>query len=67
MIRDEYGIASGGIRLTEIEVPTALNSGMNTGSTFCSLYGTHIPFDAETLAALYPTTKSMLKRFPNQF
>lgn len=51
--RDELGIALGGIRLPEVEVPIALNSGVNSGATFCVLYGTYQPFDDETLRALY--------------
>jgi hypothetical protein len=53
--RDERGFALGGIRLPEIEVPTALNAGANSGATFCGLYGTHQPFDAATLNELYPS------------
>jgi hypothetical protein len=52
--RDERGIALGGIRLPEVEAPIALNSGANSGATFCNLYGTNQPFDAATLNALYP-------------
>lgn len=55
MLRDELGIALGGIRLPEIEVPVALNSGVNSGAAFCRLYGTYQPFDAATLAELYPS------------
>lgn len=55
MVRDARGIAQGGIRLPEIDAPTALNTGINTGTTFCSLYGTYQPFDAATLNELYPT------------
>jgi acetyl esterase/lipase len=53
--RDERGNALGGIRLAAHAVPTATNSGLNSGSGFCRLYGAHYPFDAATLAALYPT------------
>jgi hypothetical protein len=53
--RDELGIAKGGIRLPEVEVPTALNTGMNSGATFCVLYGTYQPFDAAALRELYPS------------
>jgi hypothetical protein len=51
--RNDLGIALGGIRLPEVEVPTALNTGINSGSTFCSLYGTYQPFDDVTLRDLY--------------
>ena len=51
--RDELGIAYGGIRLPEIEVPIALNSGVNSGATFCVLYGTYQPFSDDTLNELY--------------
>lgn len=53
--RDEHGNVLGGIRLAEHAVPTATNTGMNSGEGFCRLYGSHEPFDAATLAELYPT------------
>lgn len=53
MKRDEYGIALGGIRLPEVEVPTALNTGTNSGDTFCMLFGTHIPFEDDVMGDLY--------------
>jgi hypothetical protein len=55
--RDELGIIRGGIRLSQVDVPTALNSGSNlpgdAASLFCFLFGTYQPFDDATLAALY--------------
>ena len=54
MVRDERGFARGGIRLPDIEAPIALHTGVNSGSTFCGLYGSYEPFDAATLKALYP-------------
>jgi hypothetical protein len=57
--RDEYGNVLGGIRLAEHAVPTARNTGMNSaaegGSRFCFLYGSHEPFDPQTLRRLYPS------------
>ena len=53
--RDSHGNATGGIRLAAHAVPTAMNAGQNTGQGFCRLYGAHEPFDATTLAELYPT------------
>ncbi|MDD9959562.1 MAG: alpha/beta hydrolase domain-containing protein [Gammaproteobacteria bacterium] len=55
--RDEYGNILGGIRLAEHAVATAKNTGMNSGVTnrFCFLYGSHEPFDKETLDSLYPS------------
>jgi hypothetical protein len=55
MARDAAGNALGGIRLAEHAVPTAVNTGVNSGAGFCRLYGSHEPFDARTLAKLYPT------------
>jgi hypothetical protein len=34
-------------------VPTALNTGSNSGPSFCILFGTHRPFDEATLESLY--------------
>lgn len=54
--RDEYGNILGGIRLAEHVVATAKNTGMNNGSNrFCGLYGSHEPFDQQTLQMLYPS------------
>jgi hypothetical protein len=53
--RDAHGNALGGIRLAASVVPTATDTGINTGNGFCRLYGSHEPFDAATLARLYPT------------
>jgi hypothetical protein len=51
--RDEHGLAIGGIRLSQVEAPIALNTGDNSGESFCFLFGTHIPFDEATLDELY--------------
>ncbi|MFW6091652.1 MAG: alpha/beta hydrolase domain-containing protein [Actinomycetota bacterium] len=53
IVRDELGIAQGGIRLSQVEVPVALNDGTNSGETFCVLFGEHAPFDEATLDGLY--------------
>jgi hypothetical protein len=52
--RDSFGNALGGIRLSQLVVPTATNTGVNSGLGFCRLFGSYQPFDAATLAALYP-------------
>ena len=54
MVRDELGFARGGIRLPDVAAPVALHTGVNSGSTFCGLYGSYEPFDAATLNKLYP-------------
>jgi hypothetical protein len=58
--RDVYGNALGGIRLPEHQVPTAVNTGENSGSGFARLYGSHEPFDANTLKLLYPNHGSYI-------
>jgi hypothetical protein len=52
--RDSLGLALGGIRIADLAVPTALNTGSNAGPSFCILFGTHVPFDEATLDGLYP-------------
>ena len=52
-VRNELGLAQGGIQLSQVAVPTALNTGSNSGPSFCILFGTHVPFGAEQLDALY--------------
>ena len=52
--RDSFGNALGGIRLSQHAVPTATNTGVNSGSGSCNQDGSYQPFDAATLAELYP-------------
>ena len=52
--RDSFGNALGGIRVSEFAVPTATNTGVNSGPGFCFLFGSFQPFSAATLDALYP-------------
>jgi Alpha/beta hydrolase domain len=55
LLRDIYGNVLGGIRLSQIAVPTATNTGENGPLTnMCRYLGSYVPFDADTLKALYP-------------
>jgi hypothetical protein len=58
--RNELGLALGGIQLSQVAVPTALNTGANSGPGFCILLGTHIPFEPQRLAELYPSRERYL-------
>jgi hypothetical protein len=53
--RDDLGIATGGVRTPIVEVPLAVNAGVDTNTPgFCRVFGTSSPFDATTIAELYP-------------
>jgi hypothetical protein len=52
--RNEFNLALGGIRLAEIEVPTAENVGESVSGGACPRWGYHKPFSVQTLNALYP-------------
>lgn len=62
MARDGDGNALGGIRLSQHAVPTAVNTGVNTGAGFCRLYGSYEAFTPEKLATLYPTHGAYLAK-----
>jgi hypothetical protein len=59
LARDGFGLASGGIRLPDVSVPVATNTGWNTGARSptpaiaCQHAGTFIPFDDGRLSTLY--------------
>jgi hypothetical protein len=55
LARDEAGIAKGGVRLPQIEAPTAVHSGVDADGRL-QMFGASLPFAAETLAALYPSS-----------
>ena len=63
--RDARGIALGGIRTPDVDVPVATLSGAPAAdaSPISMLLGTTTPFDAATLRSLYPTKQAYLTRF----
>jgi hypothetical protein len=70
IVRDVFGNAKGGIRLPELEAPTAVLDGrINVAAppppplNFCSLYGGTVPFDQATLRFLYPTHEVFVRKF----
>ncbi len=64
IVRDAHGNAVGGIRTPLVDVPlAALTGDANDGSVLCSLFGRTAPFDAATLATLYPTQADYVQAF----
>ena len=64
VVRDENGIAKGGVRLPQVEVPVATNSAIPVVSDFPgSLRGSNQPFGAAKLKALYGDEARYLARF----
>lgn len=73
IVRDRFGNAKGGIRLPQVEVPTAtVDGGANTGAqetapgamrNFCFLFGRTKLFDAATVKSLYPTHDAFVKQY----
>jgi Alpha/beta hydrolase domain len=73
IVRDSFGNAKGGIRLPQLEAPTAVvDGGANTGAqetptgaprNFCFLFGRTRIFDASTLKSLYPTHNAYVKQY----
>jgi hypothetical protein len=68
--RDSFGNGIGGIRLPQLEAPTATLTGTgnkpadtNPVSGFCVLFGTTTPFTAATLSRLYPTHADYVRAF----
>lgn len=53
--RDEHGIAKGGVRLPDVEVPTGCNTGYNAGAGLEALLGSAQPFPSAELKKLYPS------------
>lgn len=60
--RDEHGNALGGIRLSQHAVPTATNTGVNSGPGVCNTFGSFQPFPDATLGQLYPDHQTYVIR-----
>ncbi len=64
VMRDEHGIATGGVRLPQADAPVAKNSSIPLGEDiFSVLYGSSHAFDATKLEALYGDEATYLARF----
>lgn len=72
IVRDLFGNALGGIRLPELEVPTAVLDGrINSPAVtpppgtqnFCSLFGGTVPFNETTIQQLYWNHRTYVNRF----
>jgi hypothetical protein len=61
--RDANGVALGGIRTPQVDVPIAAFSGTQPGSILCMLFGETRAFDAATLASLYPSHRAFLDAY----
>jgi hypothetical protein len=60
LARDAYGNAQGGVRSPHVDAPLATVDGLNSGPSFCSLFGSTTPFTAEQLLELYPTHQALV-------
>ncbi|EHB55770.1 hypothetical protein MycrhDRAFT_2964 [Mycolicibacterium rhodesiae JS60] len=65
IVVDANGVATGGLRTPWVDVPTARTSGASAGdNVLLAIFGSGEPFDAETLARLYPSGRTeYLARF----
>jgi hypothetical protein len=64
VVRDEHGIARGGIRLPQVVAPVATNSSIPVTTDFSgSLRGSNRPFDPAMLDELYGDEAGYLARF----
>ncbi len=55
LARDAQGNALGGVRTPQVDTPVATLTGINSGSGFCTLFGSTTPLTTTQLTALYPT------------
>ncbi|MGE0622014.1 MAG: alpha/beta hydrolase domain-containing protein [Pseudomonadales bacterium] len=64
VVRDGHGIAVGGIRLPQVEVPTAVNSAIPRGEGILALLGgSCAPFSRDKLESLYGDVDRFLEAF----
>jgi alpha/beta hydrolase family protein len=64
VVRDKYGIAKGGVRLPQADVPVAQNSAILLSPTRgLLLRGSNRPFDEKQLATLYRDKQDYLSQF----
>lgn len=59
----DAGNATGGIRLPDLEVPTARHSGTNDVNPLAALSGQSIPFTPEQIGARYQSAEAYLRQW----
>ncbi len=66
IVRDEYGNARGGVRLSYVDVPCVTYIASSVGDTmFTRMIGVEVPLAKEQLAALYPTHDDYVAKVKN--
>jgi hypothetical protein len=63
IVVDAHGNGQGGIRTPWVDAPIASFTGQQAGSLLCNLFGSTTPFDASTLATLYPTHRAFVSAY----
>lgn len=63
LARDANGNAIGGVRGPAIDTPLGAYVESNSGPGFCGLFGGFRPFEADKVAALYPTHGAYVRQF----
>lgn len=62
--RDANGIALGGIRTPQVDVPVSTLSGLGqSGESFCGLFGTTTQFAAGTLSSMYASKSNFVDKW----
>jgi hypothetical protein len=59
--RDADGNALGGLRLPDLDVPTARHTGLSERRGYCGLTGATVPFSESELAARYPSREGYVQ------
>jgi hypothetical protein len=54
LVRDDFGIACGGVRTPWVDAPTAVLSGLDQPGDMTELFGTTRPLDDAARSRLYP-------------
>lgn len=63
--RNSLGLALGGIQLSELAVPTAINVGVNSGPGACVRWGYSLPLSFATLEMLYNSHEAYVDQVIN--
>jgi hypothetical protein len=63
LARDAQGNALGGVRSPQVDAPIATLDAVNSGPSFCFLFGSTTPLTPPQLSALYPTHQDFVTKW----